>query len=281
MFVGLFHVSVLNLPRFERNSTSVSIFERETDRAREDLCNRSHNTTNKMAPLLLLLTLAIAIHSTKAFISPARPSISSNILHHHRTHRRPLTSRAPRHSLSSRLNLFGFGETKTDDRQGLLEGELARFSNLSSASNVDVKFDSLSIMIAEWSKLFIDNQDDKKKKTMGLTTPVTVVPLPKGSSASNNEDVVDSTGVQLLFQKGKGGRSAYQDKDDEKNETKEKVAPVKDGGVEVRVEKMNDGSIQVVASRCEIEEGTLIKEMSEETILESLRKAVGAWTKEQ
>lgn len=118
---------------------------------------------------------------------------------------------------------------------------------------------------------------------MGLTTPVALVQFPPQASVDNGE-VTNYSGVQLLFQKGKtGGKSAYQDKDDEKNKNneKKKEEPVKEGGVEVRVEQLTGGDLQVIASRCEIEEGTMVKEMSEQTIIDSLRKAMAAWKKEQ
>ena len=188
---------------------------------------------------------------------------------------------------TTRLNLFGnlFGDNtkNNDDQVDLQENELARFSNLAQSSSSDntndVKFDSLSIMISEWSQLFAHDDDGSKNKKMGLTTPVQVVPLATQSSG-------DVSGVQLLFQKSKvKSSSAYRDKDDEKktdnNDTSNDNAAIKEGGIEVQVQKLSNGELQVVAKRCEIEEGTMIKEMSEQTILDSLRGAVNAWRKEQ
>ena len=107
-------------------------------------------------------------------------------------------------------------------------------------------------------------------------------------------DVVKFSGVQLLFKKGKtGGGSAYRDKDDErmhgKNEREDgrkkddddDADIAKEGGVQVRVERLSGGDLRVIASRCEVEEGTMTKEMSEGVIIDSLRKAVTAWRKEQ
>ena len=54
-----------------------------------------------------------------------------------------------------------------------------------------------------------------------------------------------------------------------------------EGGVQVRVERLSGGDLRVIASRCEVEEGTMTKEMSEGVIIDSLRKAVTAWRKEQ
>lgn len=179
-------------------------------------------------------------------------------------------------------NLHLFRNIVNDDnpavQEGLQEKELARFSNLLAGSSggefdnkIDVKFDSLSMMISSWSKMFSDH------KSMGLTTPVDVVELPTTD---------DSAGVQLLFKKGFGGRSAYYDKDDDDdggdNKKKKKEDSIKEGGVQVRIEKLSSGNdLEVIASRCDIEDGTMIKEMSEQTIIDSLRKTMQAWKKEQ
>ena len=53
------------------------------------------------------------------------------------------------------------------------------------------------------------------------------------------------------------------------------------GGVDIRVEQLQNGDLQVVAERCNFDEDTMIKEMSEQTIIESLRKAMKAWKNEQ
>jgi hypothetical protein len=190
-------------------------------------------------------------------------------------HNRKAAAAEHRYLFNTKLNLFGnlFGnDDKTDDQKDLEGNELARFSNLLVGDdyNIDVKFDSLSILISSWAKMFSDH------KSMGLTTPVDVVELPK---------TVSRTGVQLLFKKGVGGRSAYNDKEEDEDDDKrkaEKEKSVKEGGVQVTIEKLaSSGDLEVIASRCEVDEGTMIKEMSEEAILDSLRKAVQAWKKEQ
>ena len=175
------------------------------------------------------------------------------------------------------LNLFGnlFGSETKEDEQ-LQEGELARISyQLSSNDNPTTKFDSLSRMILEWSKIFFSEENKA-----GLTTPVTLVELPQQQGTG---DITNYSGVQLLFKTGTtGGKSAYQDKDDEKNEKSSKQKEeVKEGGVGIRVEQLQNGDLQVTAKRCNVDEDTMIKEMSEQTIIESLRKAVAAWKNEQ
>lgn len=181
---------------------------------------------------------------------------------------------------ATRLHLFGFGNAVEEDQTDLAEGELARFSHLvPSDANPKVKFDSLSIMMSEWSKLFTEEDRD-----MGLTTPVEVRALnPQANPPGNDadDDVSAYAGTQLVFVKGKtGGYTAYKDKDDQNNKD-QKEEEVKQGGVEVRVEQLTNGDLQVVATRCEIEEGTMVKEMSETIIIDSLRKAMAAWKKEQ
>merc|ERR1712238_123395 len=53
----------------------------------------------------------------------------------------------------------------------------------------------------------------------------------------------------------------------------------KQGGVQIFVEKLS-GSLQVRAVRCEIDDDTVIKEMSEEAIIRELQKAINVWKKE-
>lgn len=233
----------------------------------------------------LIIGSIVLLPASSAFLSPTLGGRHHAQLHGH--HDVSVHNRAEQMILypttNTKLHLFGniFGnDDKPADQEGLQENELARFSNLLanggsgsdgvSDNKIDVKFDSLSIMITSWSKMFSDH------KSMGLTTPVDVVKLPTTD---------DSSGVQLLFKKGVGGRSAYNDKDDKDdgdNKKKEKEESIKEGGVQVRIEKLSDGNdLEVIASRCEIEEGTMIKEMSEQTIIDSLRQAMQAWRKEQ
>lgn len=144
--------------------------------------------------------------------------------------------------------------TKTDK-------ELVRITSVS-----DDKYDALADYIVQWSKLLQNSGD--------LTTPVTVVT--SDATPSGNVDKV--SGVKILFLKTKTG-GAYKSKEEERaiEEGEEEEKPekdVKEGGVEVLVEQLTDGSVQVRAKRCEVEEDTIIKEMSEETITADLSKAV-------
>ncbi len=216
---------------------------------------------------LLVVGSISALSTSSAFISPhAKYDMHFKI----GVHERKAVSTSEHNifsTCSTKLNLFGnlFGNDVADDVENK---ELAQFSNLlvRKDMNIDVKFDSLSIMISSWSKMFSDH------KSMGLTTAVDVVELPKSD---------DCAGVQFLFKKGTGGR-AYSDKDDkEDNDGDKKEEAISEGGVQVMINKLSDGDLQVIAKRCEIEEGTMIKEMSEQTIIDSLGQVMQAWKKEQ
>ena len=61
-----------------------------------------------------------------------------------------------------------------------------------------------------------------------------------------------------------------------KKDKKEQVI-VKPGGVEILVEEQQ---LQVRVKRCETDEDTMIKEMSEETILKELKVALDVWKKD-
>ncbi|EJK60503.1 hypothetical protein THAOC_19129, partial [Thalassiosira oceanica] len=98
--------------------------------------------------------------------------------------------------------------------------------------------------------------------------------LPRGDSGAS------SSGVKLVFKKRK---AAYSDADaaEDDGTGKEKDETIREGGVQVVVALLENDELQVTASRCDIDEGTIVKEMSEEAIVDSLRKAVAAWKKEQ
>ena len=55
----------------------------------------------------------------------------------------------------------------------------------------------------------------------------------------------------------------------------------KEGGVEVLIERTITCTTRVRARRCNIGDGTNVKEMSEDVIIRSLKKAVGAWANSQ
>jgi hypothetical protein len=188
------------------------------------------------------------------------------------------------------LHLF-FGKEQ-DQAKTADPDELRKFPKLaspsSSSSDGKKNFESLSLYIQTWSEQTFGQEDGGKKS--GLTTPVTLILLPettKSSQEDKNNVVVAVSGVQLVFKPTKTG-NAYTTKNEEKKaqennnnkgEGSQKKKPKKEGGVEILVEKLEDGQVQVRARRCELDEDTMIKEMSEETILSKLNEAVKAWKK--
>jgi hypothetical protein len=176
-----------------------------------------------------------------------------------------------------------FGE---NNEEKLDEGELAQFSNLASSveSEGDVKYNSLSEYIQKWGQLFVTDP-----KGMGLTTPIQLL---ESSEEADGEDVVSCSGVRLVFKsldtgymsKKEESNTGYKRKKEENKEdsgsgkTKEKEK--KEGGVQVTVEKLSFGEVRVKAKRCDFDENTMIKEMSEETIITELRKAIDIWRKD-
>ena len=150
--------------------------------------------------------------------------------------------------------------------------ELARYSGLlvSNYMDIDAESNSLSILISSWSKMI---SVEHKKPISNIA--VDIVKLPKSD---------DSAGVKLLFRKGNGGRSAYNEQDNESgnvHKKKEREEPTKEGGIKVMIHKTPDGDLEVIANRCEIGDETEIKEMNEQMIIKSLGQAIQAWKKEQ
>jgi len=187
-----------------------------------------------------------------------------------------MTTRTPS---SSRLNFFfGDGNDETSNK----DKELASFPKLAT-SNSDVKYDSLVNFITAWSQKFEDD-----RKGMGLTTPVKITPtLEEREGEEIDETVVERAGVRIIFQPTKTG---YKSKNEEKAASegggggedqpqKKKKGPPKEGGVEICVEKLSNGEVQLRARRCDTDEDTMVKEMSEEAIISQLKHAVDAWKK--
>ena len=150
---------------------------------------------------------------------------------------------------------------------------------------LDPKFEQLAAYVKEWSAAY-----EGGRKGTGLTTPVLVRNSRKGPSKFDG--VVSREGIRILFQTTNTGdryKSASEDKADEKerNSSGSSSKPSgpskvigkarKEGGVEILVEKTNAGDLRVRARRCNMDHKTVIKEMSEEVILSSLKKAVKAW----
>mmetsp|Transcript_13704 Transcript_13704/g.20872 ORF Transcript_13704/g.20872 Transcript_13704/m.20872 type:complete len:214 (+) Transcript_13704:93-734(+) len=195
--------------------------------------------------LLLALPIVVAFHIN-----------STN------NHRRLLRQTPPPiHS----LHLFGFGEGNPKEGNG---DELITIHNVNVGSSID----GLSDYLMKWSKLF-------ESGGMGLTTPVKVSPLLGG----------DNKGFQILFQATKTGSAYISKKDEQRMEEEngddgdlEPDTPKKEGGVDIiLIPTTDDGVVEIRAQRCEIEKGTIIKEMSEETIVRELNKAIKIWEKQR
>jgi len=152
----------------------------------------------------------------------------------------------------------------------------------STETDANVRFQSLSDYIAnKWIDLFATG-------TISLTTPVSVLKgIVVGADDDDDESLLDVVGCRLIFQKVDTG---YQSKDEEErsssnnDDDNEKKEP-KQGGMEILVQKRKPStaqavSLRVVARRCEVDEDTMIKEMSEEIIVKELQKAIGVWKKE-
>lgn len=221
----------------------------------------------RLTPLLIVgLAVFTAENSVAAFLSPstAARNVNAAVTDIGSTH--PAFLSVPRSSKTKRF-LFGFGEKdETPD-----EGDLAKYSSLPAA-----KFDALSEYIRLWADLF----EDESKQRMGLTTPVKIFP-----SKSDADGVMASSGARIVFQKTKTGDKYTSKKEDKKVEDSDAAKRKKkkerlEGGVEVLVETLDGGDMVVRARRCDVDEDTLIKEMSEETILKELKRAMDVWRRD-
>lgn len=148
---------------------------------------------------------------------------------------------------------------------------------------LDSKYEQLRQYIKQWSV-----QYEGDRKGTGLTTPVIV--RKSRRPPSEFDGVVERSGVRILFQTTNTG-DRYKSASEEKIEEKERSGPgtvkksnaplvgkaQKEGGIEVLVEKNVAGDIRVRARRCNVDEKTIVKEMSEEVIVKNLKNAVEAW----
>jgi hypothetical protein len=170
---------------------------------------------------------------------------------------------------NTRLQLLGgiFGGTKkTDDG---ISDDLASYKLSVHESGRDT-VGAVTEYVIQWAHLLFEGPD-----RIGLTTPVRVHPT--------------STGVQILFQKANTGYGDKDKKDDNmkaeqksSQQTENSVKRnAKQGGIEVVVAVDDDDSrsVRVVARRCDMDEDTMIKEMSESTILHELKEAISVWKK--
>jgi hypothetical protein len=231
-----------------------------------------------LSALTYLLGMSLMIFSSNAFVPvPMDPSrradVGITIAKHPDGTRIPQPIHASQKSILSSLHLFGsiFGSDVDSSRE---TKELARLENLGTTEQ---QFESLSEYIQQWSKFLIDDP-----KGMGLVTPVNIVPL---DATATEDGVKQVSGLKVVFKRTKTGGSYKSSKEEkavkEGGTTVKKKKVIREGGVEIKVEQLDDGKLQVRARRCETDEETIIKEMSEEAIKNDLIKAVGIWKKQQ
>ena len=198
---------------------------------------------------------------------------------------------------TTQLSLFGSNMFGTNDNKKLKDNELATYPSLYTNDDdrtVDGTFDSLSTYLDSWSQLF---ESSGKGGVLKLTTPVKVLPLEVIASSvsdhnengnENDDDsvrVVASNGLRLIFQNVDTGYSNKKDEQQQQQkqdngDDKKKKKPKLQGGVEIVVEKINN-DVRVRARRCNFNDETVIKEMSEETIVKELEKAISVWKQQQ
>ena len=153
---------------------------------------------------------------------------------------------------------------------------------------LDSKYEQLRQYVKQWSGAY-----EGDRKGTGLTTPVLVRKSRK--PAYEVDGVVARDGIRILFQTTNTGdryKSASEERQDERERSSGGAPPPskksssstpvimkqqKEGGVEVLVEKTTDGKIRVRARRCNMDNKTIVKEMSEVVIVKSLKRAVEAW----
>jgi len=208
--------------------------------------------------------------------------------------------------------IFGEGDNaKKNEKDAVLatyDIEIPNDVDGETSNDADARFESLADYITnKWAQLFVTGN-------IPLTTPVRVLKgldidsdrtslaadydgsdsSPESSSTDRNsgaETVEAAVGCRLIFQKTDTG---YKSKDEENEEESKSAAAdnkstsseqeeTKQGGVEILVEltkAIARQSLRVQARRCEIDDNTMIKEMSEDVIVKELQKAIDVWKKE-
>ena len=181
-----------------------------------------------------------------------------------------------------------------DDSFLCLNGpELLRVTGLagsaaSAKADLDKRHDRLVEFVREWSEMF-----EGGAKGTGLTTPVMM--RQSHRDASEAEGTTRRSGVRILFKQTNTG-TAYKSKDEERAFEREGSPPTKstssatdvqttrkaskEGGVEVLVEETLDNDLRVRARRCNMDDRTVVKELSEQVIIKQLEKAISVWQKD-
>lgn len=197
-------------------------------------------------------------------------------------------------SIAGGLDSIELSDRAWDDMFLRLNGpELLRVTGLagsasSSKAELDKRHDRLVEFVREWSEMF-----EGGAKGTGLTTPVML--RQSHRDASEAEGTIRRSGIRILFKQTNTG-AAYMSKDEERSLEREgppqanttagaaavqtKGKATKEGGVEVLVEETIDNDLRVRARRCNMDDGTVVKGMSEKVITKQLQKAIDVWLKD-
>mmetsp|Transcript_5545 Transcript_5545/g.8770 ORF Transcript_5545/g.8770 Transcript_5545/m.8770 type:complete len:419 (-) Transcript_5545:83-1339(-) len=141
--------------------------------------------------------------------------------------------------------------------------------------------------LLQWSQRFENNDDNNNTKSIRLTTPVQISSLLNDTTTTNN----NNKGIRMIFQPTgstyKSKKDELREEKDNDNSTNSKKTTTKkasEGGVDiVVVVNKEDDALDISVTRCNMEDDdtTIIKEMSEETIVFELKQAVQLWKKKQ
>ena len=186
----------------------------------------------------------------------------------------------PRVTSESSFLLKGFLDGLFGDSSNSEDGLLASYDINVDSKDVDIRFESLSDYITnKWINLFVSGE-------IKLTTPVKLF---KGENGIDQDDssrpgnTVRSSRCRLVFQKVESGYESEEEEESPDSQSKSSDEEPKQGGVEIEVQMISENddakSLRVEARRCEIDENTMIKEMSEEKIVKELQKAIDVWKK--
>lgn len=143
------------------------------------------------------------------------------------------------------------------------------------------EYDRLCEYLNEWAYNFELNP-------RGLTTPIRVEPSKIKPAKLRKDGVRERSGVQLLFLPTATGKNYLSREEERQRESRgqstrtavprNKLA--KEGGIEVVVEITAEDSLRIRAKRCNYAVGVPRKELSEETILGRLQRAIDVWIQE-
>ena len=151
--------------------------------------------------------------------------------------------------------------------------ELARYESLDIPAD---KFVQLREYLKEWGKVLADSGK--------LTTPVDFAKSTQGPNAAF-EGVAQRGGMKLLFRATSTGQD-YLSKEEEREMESKGIKPssnrrVKpEGGVEVLVEVTTKGALRVRATRTDMGPATVVKELSEATILKRLEDSLDLFVRD-